>query len=68
MVWKMGIRTAPAISDITQLDVPSDNGSTPSGDALVHQTNIDFHRLMKPYLRGVPLVTVQVPYQIQIHG
>ena len=36
-----GNQTAPAVSDITQLDVPSDNGTAPSGDAPVHQTNND---------------------------
>ena len=35
-----GNQTAPEVSDITQLDVPSDNGTAPS-DAPVHQTNND---------------------------
>jgi hypothetical protein len=36
-----GNQTVPEVSDITQLDVPSDNGTAPSGDAPIHQTNND---------------------------
>ena len=42
-----GNQTAPAVSDITQLDVPSDNGTAPSGDAPIHQTNNDDVRFLQ---------------------